>query len=231
MSAVEALVQTARQEAREKRARAFREMFTVGPTTRILDLGSADGSAIAAVLAGTGAQPNNIFIADSDPALVGEGQRRFGFTPVTIPTSGRLPFDDGYFDIVYCSSVIERVTAAPGDETWYDRTSDIEFERRARAGQRQFANEIRRLAKSYFVQTPNKWFPLESHTWLPFVGYLPRTQLLRVVAWTNRYWIKRTQAEWFLLTAADMQELFPDAVIRRERFMGLTKSIMAMKAQ
>ena len=75
-------------------------------------------------------------------------------------------------------------------------------------------------AKTYFVQTPNKWFPIESHTWLPFVGFVPRAAQLATIAVSNRFWIKRTSPDWHLLTAREMRTLFPDAEIRRERFLG-----------
>lgn len=228
MNGVEAFVQTARQQARAKRASVFRETFSIGPATRILDLGSEDGSAIASVIAGTRAQPGNVYIADIDEKRVQEGKRRYGFVPVTIPESGRLPFDDGYFDIVYCSSVIEHVTVDKNDA--WALTSGAEFRQRAEKRQREFAREIRRLGKSYYVQTPNKWFPIESHTWLPLVGFLPRSWQIKIISLSNRYWIKRTSPDWLLLTATEMRALFPEAEIRAERLVGLTKSIMAIRA-
>jgi hypothetical protein len=50
-----------------------------------------------------------------------------------------------------------------------------------------------------------------------------------VIGVTNRVWIKKTSPDWNLLSAADMQRLFPEAEIVRERFLGLTKSVMAIK--
>lgn len=227
MSAVNTLMQTARRESHEKRARVFRDSFAIGSGTRILAIGAGDGAAVAAVLVGTGAQPSNVYLAGGDADLLSEGQRRYGFVPVAIPESGRLPFEDGFFDIVFCASTIEYVQL-PEVDAWNIHT-DEELRERALPQQRAAADEIRRLGKGYYVQTPNKWFPIESHTWLPFIGYLPRPWQLHVISWTNRYWIKRTQPEWRLLTIPDMQRLFPDAVIRRERFMGFTKSIMAIR--
>jgi len=55
---------------------------------------------------------------------------------------------DGEFDLVFSNSVIEHV----GD-----------FER-----MRQFVHEARRVAKSYWIQTPSKWFPIEPHCGMPF---------------------------------------------------------------
>lgn len=227
LNGVERVVQRARRQARAKRASLFRQHFAIGPTTKILDIGSEDGSAISAVLAGTSADPANVFIADVDAQRVAEGARRYGFVPVPISESGRLPFGDRFFDIVYCSSVIEHVTVAKS-EVW-SRRSGRDFRVTARQRQREFADEIRRLGKTYYVQTPYKWFPVESHTWLPLVGFLPRRLQLPVIALSNRYWIKRTAPDWCLLTARDMRQFFPDAALKHERVLGLTKSIMAIK--
>jgi 2-polyprenyl-3-methyl-5-hydroxy-6-metoxy-1,4-benzoquinol methylase len=227
MSLLKDLVEGVRTRARTARTAVFRHEFQVGEKTRILDIGSEDGSAIARVLAGSGIPPQNVYIADINAARVHAGQRQFGFTPVVIPESGRLPFADGFFDIVYCSSVIEHVTV-PKEEVWSARSGKT-FKRRAEESQAAFAREIRRLGKNYFVQTPNKWFPIESHTWLPFIGFAPRAAQLATIAVSNRFWIKRTSPDWHLLTAGEMRRLFPDAEIRRELFLGLTKSIMAIR--
>lgn len=227
MSAIAQAVNGFRAHARAGRAHIFRARFSVNERTRILDLGSEDGASIAAVLRDTAVRPANVYIADIDENAVKQGQRLYGFTPVVIPESGRLPFDDGFFDIVYCSSVIEHVTV-PKSAIWELR-SGREFRRCAESGQQRFAGEISRLGKNYFVQTPNRWFPIESHSWLPFVGYLPRRALIPLLKFTNRAWIKRTSPDWRLLSAADMRRLFPGAEILRERFWGLTKSIMAVK--
>lgn len=225
--AVSKVVQRVRTVARSKRARVFLDNFVLGAQTHVLDIGSEDGSNIARVLGGTRVQPHNVYIADISAEMVSSGHAQYGFVPVTIPETGRLPFDDGFFDIVYCSSVIEHVTV-PKEKVWKVR-SGSEFRKAADESQRAFAQEIRRLGKRYFIQTPNKWFPIESHTWLPFIGYLPRPWQVSILRFSNRVWVKRTRPDWRLLTVADMRTLFPDAVIERERFLGMTKSIMAIK--
>jgi hypothetical protein len=116
----------------------------------------------------------------------------------------------------------------PKSEVWGVR-SGADFRRRARSHQKEFADEVRRIGRAYYVQTPNKWFPVESHTWLPLVGILPRQLQVGTIAFTNRWWIKSTNPDWDLLTRAELQDFFPDAEILRERFLGLTKSIIAIK--
>lgn len=212
--------------ARARRAALFRSSFRIDANTRILDLGSETGAAIHAVLQGTDASPANVYIADISATQIREGASRFGYQPVVIDESGRLPFSDGFFDIVYCSSVIEHVTV-PKDEVWKVK-SGSEFRRRARQRQRRFANEIRRLGRQYYVQTPYRHFPLESHSWLPFVAWLPRRLQIPLLRLAGKVWIKRTTPDWHLLNRQEMVELFPEADIKIERSLGMTKSLMAI---
>lgn len=114
-----------------------------------------------------------------------------------------LPFEDDAFAIAYSSSVIEHIEPA-------DRP--------------RFAAELRRVAGRYLVQTPNRWFPVEPHALLPGFQFLPR-------ALRRRLWPLGVSQGPFedirLLDAAELRRLFPDAVIVRERFGGMTKSLIA----
>jgi SAM-dependent methyltransferase len=213
--------------ARARRAELFRQRFAITPSTRILDLGSETGTAINSVLQGTAAAAANVYIADINEKQVNEGARRFGYQPVVIDESGRLPFEDGFFDIVYCSSVIEHVTV-PKEEVWSLR-SGSEFRRRALLRQQEFANEIRRLGRQYYVQTPYRHFLIESHSWLPGMAWLPRPVLVPTLRFTNRVWIKRSSPDWYLLNRREMAQLFPGAEIAEEKSFGLTKSLMAIR--
>lgn len=213
--------------ARAVRAALFRASFTLDENTRILDLGSETGSNIHRVLAGTTVRPGNVFIADIDREMIELGKARYGYTPVLIAEDGRLPFPDGYFDIVYCSSVIEHVTVSKS-EAWSIR-SGSEFRSRSIRRQREFADEIRRLGRQYFVQTPYRYFPVESHTWLPFIAYLPRWAMLPALRLSNAIWIKKSQPDWNLLDRGQLRELFGDTQVRVEKSLGLIKSIIAIK--
>jgi hypothetical protein len=127
-------------------------------------------------------------------------------------------FPDNHFDIVHSNSVIEHV----------GRWSEM----------KSMAMEVRRLAPCYFVQTPNMWFPIEPHFQLPFVHWLPeqaRAKILsapkgRFLPVGSKYddainMVQRVN----LLTGSQMRHLFPDAKILRERFLGLTKSWIAIR--
>ena len=170
----------------------------------------------------------NIWVADISPKDLKVAQERYGLQTVLIEESKPLPFPDQFFDIVFCSSVIEHVTI-PKSEIYWCRNGR-EFARRAFENQRLFAGEIRRLGKRYFVQTPHRYFIIEAHTWLPMpIALLPRPMLLKLIPLLNRFWIKQTHPDWYLLTPRQMQQLFPEAKIVIERWWGLPKSIMAYK--
>jgi SAM-dependent methyltransferase len=108
-----------------------------------------------------------------------------------------LPFADGEFDLVYCSSVIEHVPPAR---------------------RRAFAAEVRRVGRGWFVQTPAFSFPLEPHSLLPAAHWLP-------VGPRRRYWRLGAAGGWeeiSLLRRGELEELFGAAMA--ERFAGIAKS-------
>ncbi len=218
------IVTKLRRRARAKRSELFQEHFSITPSTSILDLGGGNGEYICAVTKGVG----TITVADISPESL-ESARRRGLGTVQLGTGTRLPFADREFDIVFCSSVIEHVTGPKHEAINNDNGS--EFDRIGRRWQAHFADEVRRIGASYFVQTPYKFFLVESHTWLPFViVLLPRPWLLRLIRWTNGFWPKKNLPDWRLLTIRELKDLFPEAQIQVERFLGMPKSIIAVSS-
>jgi hypothetical protein len=72
----------------------------------------------------------------------------------TVLADGReLPFEDGEFDVAFSNAVVEHVGG--------------------RNDQERFCHELARVAKRVFVTTPNRLFPVDPHTLLPFVHWLP----------------------------------------------------------
>lgn len=213
--------------ARRRRAALFRNAFTLTADTRILDLGSESGANIRAVLDGTPVAPRNVYIADVRHDAIERGARQFGFEPVPLGESGELPFPDGFFDIVYCSSVIEHVTV-PKNEVWSRMPTRV-FRARSLEHQRAFAREIQRVGRQFFVQTPYRWFVIEAHSWLPFVGWLPREMIIPILKHSRKVWPKWCAPDWHLLDKRQLASMFEGAEIRAEKWCGLTKSIMAVK--
>ena len=120
---------------------------------------------------------------------------------------------DQSFDIVFSNSVIEHV----GDA---DR-------------QRQFANECVRCGRAFFVQTPNRWFPIDLHTFYPFLHWLPQRIFRKLIKYSPRMLLsgraELTELEnTYLLGKKELQKLFPGAQIIEEKFLGVTKSLIAV---
>ena len=76
-----------------------------------------------------------------------------------------------------------------------------------------------RVAKS-FMQTPYRYFPIESLPWPGIIVLLPGRMQISVIEQFNRFQADRT--DWHLFDWRDMTETFPDARIYRERYLGMT---------
>jgi hypothetical protein len=186
---------------RGSRMAKFEEIFGLTPGTRIIDLGGT--SAIWDLVK----TPLNITIVNLPGANRKDsvnGHHRLTF--VEGDATGLHEYPDNTFDIVFSNSVIEHV----GGE----------------ANELKFAREARRLAPSYFVQTPSVCFPIEAHTGIPFWWAIPHSIRSRV----QRRW-QETLPEWNEMVAGttvvrrrQLQRYFPDGVIRTERVLGIPKS-------
>jgi ubiquinone/menaquinone biosynthesis C-methylase UbiE len=128
----------------------------------------------------------------------------------------RIDAGDKTFDVVFSNSVIEHVG------TYSD--------------QMQMAQEVKRVGQRYFVQTPNKFFPIEPHFLFPFFQFFPimvRVQLLRNfnLGWFQKIpdavQAKREVENIRLLSKRDFMRLFSDARIYEEKVLGVTKSFVA----
>ena len=129
----------------------------------------------------------------------------------------RLPFPDQSFDVVFSNSVIEHVGGLED--------------------QRQFAREIMRVGRSFYVQTPNRWFLVEPHLLTPLVHFFPKGMRRRLLRnFTVWGLITRPSPEYVqgfvdstrLMTARELLRMFPRAELHRERVAGLTKSLMVI---
>ena len=73
----------------------------------------------------------------------------------------RLPFPDKQFDIVFSSAVLEHVGT--------------------REDQKYFIEECLSVGKKIFLTTPNRYFPIEMHTFVPFLHWLPWSWFQKIV--------------------------------------------------
>ncbi len=185
---------------RERRFKRFCELIGVPPRAKIIDLGGTQ---------------YNWELVENDyhitiVNLPGINQKKndtekFHFVVGDATDLSDL-FPDKAFDIVFSNSVIEHV----GDDTKVER----------------FANEIKRLGKAYWVQTPSKKFPIEPHTGFPFFWYMPISMRKRMLnRWEKKLpaWTKMIRGTR-LITEEQMRSLFPDATIYYEKKLGIEKS-------
>jgi len=122
-------------------------------------------------------------------------------------------YPDNSFDIVFSNSCIEHLFTLEN--------------------QRKMANEVTRVGRNYYVQTPNLYFPIEPHFIFPFFQFFPHT--LRVFMAShmplgnfpklNKEAAESVSKEIRLLSENEMKQLFPDGKVYREYFGGLKKSV------
>lgn len=212
------------KKKRTARAALFVKLFNPTENDRILDLGGYDGSYIATIIPFR----KNVYIADIDEKALEIAKSKYGFNTTLLNENGKLPFTDHFFDIVFCNAVIQQATVDKKDIRKYK--TNKEFSAEAMKYQKAFAGEIKRIGKNYYVQTPNKYFIIESCTWLPVVVVLlPRQLLIKTIDFFNKFWPKKTKADWNLLTEKDVKNLFPEAEIMKEKSLLMNKSFIAIK--
>jgi len=128
-------------------------------------------------------------------------------------------FREREFDICYSNSLLEHVGT--------------------QADQQHAAEQIRRVSRGFFVQTPNLHFPIEPHFLTVGWQYAPvslRTYLLRMRPWG---WMKSADSleearaivqSIRLLNEKQLRQMFPDGKIYREKLGPFTKSLVAWRA-
>jgi hypothetical protein len=134
--------------------RYFGDRFRIDSATRVIDVGGYSGSWSL-----LDAQPL-VVLANLDRAEWDDRNlsRRF----IKVQADGRrLPFCAHAFDVAYSNSVIEHI-------------GDVK-------DQAAFAGEVRRVAKRYFVQTPNRRFPIEPHLIAPLISKRPAAEASALV--------------------------------------------------
>lgn len=193
-------------------ARFLRE-FAPGAEHRMLDVGVTSDRAYANsnYFEAWYAHPHRITAVGLDDASFLEQQYpglRFH------QADGRaLPFADASFDYVHSSAVIEHVGS--------------------REQQARLVAELWRVARrGVFITTPNRWFPIEVHTGVPFLHWLPARHF--------RAWLTRTGRGFFadegnlnLLDAAALQELAAplhaaEARVVKMRLLGLASNLVLL---
>jgi len=115
-----------------------------------------------------------------------------------------LPFSDNSFDIVFSSATAEHVGS--------------------RENQKKFVSEILRVGGKIFITTPNRHFPVEVHTGLPFFHFLPRT-LYRKILKTIGLEFFSMEENLNLLSKKEFLSLFPKDSVRVIKKSGILVAV------
>jgi SAM-dependent methyltransferase len=190
------LVDAVSLRSRRRKLRLFLDELRPTPATTVLDVGADDVG-----FGGDGGQSGcgtHNFFEELYPwpgritALglhEGSGfRRRYPEIEYVQGDACALPFADASFDVVFSNAVIEHVGG--------------------RDRQRLFVDEALRVGRRVFLTTPNRWFPIEVHTRLPLVHWLPRAGSDRAYRLAGKSWARDNH----LLGAGDLRRLFPGEV-------------------
>jgi SAM-dependent methyltransferase len=195
-------------QARERMFSRFMEIFSPDSETTILDVGVTND---------TTQQESNYFehLYPYPQRIVCVGtedgshlmQQYPGLKYQSVEAGKPLPFKDRQFDIVFSNAVLEHTGS--------------------REMQAKFLTEICRVGRQFFVTTPNRWFPVEHHTGLPFLHYLPARWFRSLVRHTSyRYWAEEHNLN--ILTARELRQILPvQGQVEAVRLLGIPSNLIA----
>ena len=201
-------------KARLRRWEMFREAFPAIENLRLLDLGGTVETWRRAPFRPRQVTILNLFEpGESDDdwiiPVTGDACEATGaLTKANVDTS---------FDVVFSNSLIEHVGG--------------------HARRLELAGQVRQLAPRHWVQTPYRYFPLEPHWLFPGMQFMPAATRVKVA----RHWPlvhskpanideARQEVLWTeLVGITEMRDYFPTSAIVRERALGITKSLIAVK--
>jgi len=190
--------------SRRRKLALLLETFSPTAETTVLDVG-VDEVSLGEAGGESGCTTHNFFEEEYPwPAQITalgthDGVRfreRYPAIPYVQGDACALPFPDDAFDIVFSNAVIEHVGG--------------------RDRQELFVREALRVGRRVFLTTPNRWFPVEVHTKLPFVHWLPDAAAHRLYGLAGKGWA----CDNHLLSAGDLRSLFPGGV--EVRNLGMT---------
>ncbi len=198
-------------KARNKMYNKFLEFCNPKPTDEVLDLGVTPDTSLADSNFFEKLYPykNKLTIAsieDYNFLCQKYGLKEFVQNKAKEP----LPFKDNQFDQLFCSAVLEHV----------GNHNDQKF----------FLEECLRVSKNVFITTPNRYFPIEMHTFLPFCHWLPRKLFEKIVKiLKGDFWADINNLN--LLSQKDIKSMFNKEVfsIYFIKTMGFNSNLILVK--
>jgi SAM-dependent methyltransferase len=196
---------------RRRKLALFMDTVRPEPDTRVVDVGVGDTS--------FGTEPGVAATHNFFEALYPWPERITAVSDVPLPNFARafpqvrcvqasgtaLPFEAEEFDVAFSNAVIEHV----GN----------------REEQRRFVAELCRVAPRVFLSTPNRWFPVETHTLVPLAHWLPRPAADRAMRTLRR----RDWEGVELLGKREVLELFPPSMETQALEARITISVLSTR--
>jgi hypothetical protein len=147
-----------------------------------------------------------------------------------------LPFRRKSIDILFSNAVIEHL----GETN----------------RQKRYADEVMRVSKRWLIETPNFWFPFETHWQLPLIHFLPEKTQRRIMQSGKRFFVDAPEEfenklpkilirmlnryfsdhQWsdqglHLLSATKLHALFPTSKIKKQRTTFYPEVLLAYNNQ
>lgn len=193
--------------SRTKKFELLRSVFRARPEDRVLDIGASGEVFLRYTFEDVYPYPQRVIAGGYEWGEVASARRHYPQCTYTVFDGCALPFPDKSFDLVFSNAVIEHILG-PGRQA-------------------QFAREIMRVGKNWFVTTPNYWYPFESHYHLPFIQFLPRRAQRTYNRWLGTHIPKGQVQELALLSARQMHRLFPAGRLARVRVTFWPETLVA----
>jgi hypothetical protein len=193
--------------SRTKKFDLLLRVFRPRPSDRVLDIGASGQVFLVYSIEDVYPFPDRI-VAGGYALREALSARRYYPKPTYAVFDGcALPFPDRSFDLVFSNAVIEHILGEGRQE--------------------RFAREIMRVGKSWFVTTPNYWFPFETHYHLPFIQFLPRSLQREYNRLLGTHIPKGETQDLALLSGRQLQRLFPTSRIAKVRVTFWPETLVA----
>jgi ubiquinone/menaquinone biosynthesis C-methylase UbiE len=194
----------------------FNQLLNPTEQTKILDIGAEINPDNKSVVQFIDNYPwkNNVSALNLSSQHISLIKRHYPEIDARVGDACDLPWSDNHFDIVFSNAVIEHLGS---------------FEK-----QKKMADEIMRVGKSWFVTTPNRWYPFEFHMRLPFVTWLPRSGYIRIGRIISYNHMKRKYVTGIsrdnlrLMTARELNHCFPTSRIIRQRVTFMPETLICI---
>jgi methyltransferase family protein len=193
--------------SRTKKFDLLSTVFEARPDDRILDVGASGEVFLRYTFEDVYPFPERIVAGGATLNEILNTRQFYPRPQYAVFDGCALPFPDKSFDLAFSNAVIEHIL---GD-----------------GRQAKFAKEIMRVGKSWFVTTPNFWYPFESHYHLPLIQFMPRPLERQYNRMLGTHIPKGKVQDLGLLSARALRRLFPSSEIRKVRVTFWPETLVA----